>query len=147
MSLLVLYFLHSTSVLSFYIDVVLTLSIGNLCQKNITPNKRAILFQKHMALVISGSLLLTLWGRYKWPIFSRRHFQMNFLERNESISIKISLTFVPKGQINNIPALVYIMAWRRPGSKPLSEPKMETLLTHTCVTRPQWVNRDELNPW
>ena len=29
MSLIVLYFLHNTSVLSFYIDVVLTLSIGS----------------------------------------------------------------------------------------------------------------------
>ena len=29
MSLIVLYFLHSTSVLSFYIDVVLSLSVGS----------------------------------------------------------------------------------------------------------------------
>ena len=38
------------------------------------------------------------------------------------ISIKISLKFVFKGPIDNIPALVQIMAWRRPGDKPLSEP-------------------------
>ena len=31
------------------------------------------------------------------------------------------------------------MAWRRPGDKPLSEPTMVSLLTHICVTRPQWV--------
>ena len=31
------------------------------------------------------------------------------------------------------------MAWRRPGDKPLSEPIMVSLLTHICVTRPQWV--------
>ena len=31
------------------------------------------------------------------------------------------------------------MAWRRPGDKPLSEPMMVSLLTHLCVTRPQWV--------
>ena len=54
------------------------------------------------------------------------------------ILIKISLKFVPKGQINNIQALVKIMAWRRPGDKPSSEPRMESLLTHICVTRPQW---------
>ena len=53
------------------------------------------------------------------------------------ISIKISLKFVPNGPINNIPALVQIMAWRRPGDKPLSEPMMVSLLTHICVTRPQ----------
>ena len=32
--------------------------------------------------------------------------------------------FVPKGAINNIPAIVQIMSWRRPGDKPLSEPMM-----------------------
>ena len=32
------------------------------------------------------------------------------------------------------------MAWRRTGDKPLSEPRMESFLTHICVTRPQWVN-------
>ena len=31
------------------------------------------------------------------------------------------------------------MAWRRPGDKPLSEPKMVGVPTHICVTRPQWV--------
>ena len=41
--------------------------------------------------------------------------------------------------MNNIPTLVQIMAWRRPGDKPLSEPMMVILLTHICVTRPQWV--------
>ena len=55
------------------------------------------------------------------------------------ISIKISLKLIPKGPINNIPALVQIMAWRRPGDKPLSEPMLVSLLTHICVTRPQWV--------
>ena len=35
---------------------------------------------------------------------------------------------------------IQIMAWRRPGDKPLSEPKMVRLLTHIGVTRPQWVN-------
>ena len=39
-----------------------------------------------------------------------------------------------------MPALVQIMAWRRPGDKPLSEPMLDSLPTHICVTRPQWVN-------
>ena len=52
----------------------------------------------------------------------------------------MSLKFVPKCPINNIPALVQIMDWCRPGDKPLSEPMMVSLLTHICVTRPQWVN-------
>ena len=33
------------------------------------------------------------------------------------------------------------MAWRQIGDKPLSEPMMVNLLTHICVTRPQWVKK------
>ena len=65
---------------------------------------------------------------------------MHFLHENVSISIKMSLKFVPKDPINNIAALVQIMACRRPGDRPLSEPMMVSLLTHICVTRPQCVN-------
>ena len=67
-------------------------------------------------------------------------FKWIFLNENVWIPIKISLKFVPKGPSNNIPALVQIMAWRRSGDKPSSEPMMVSLLTHICVTRPQWVN-------
>ena len=49
-------------------------------------------------------------------------FKCIFLNENVLISIKISLKFVSKGPMNNIPALVQIMAWRRTGDKPLSEP-------------------------
>ena len=66
-------------------------------------------------------------------------FNCIFLNENVWILIKISLKFVPKDPMNNIPALVQIMAWRRPGDKPLSAPMMVNLLTHICVTRPQWV--------
>ena len=66
-------------------------------------------------------------------------FERIFLIENVIILIKISLMFVPNGPINNIPSLVQIMAWRRPGDKPLSEPMMVRLPTHICVTRPQWV--------
>ena len=60
-------------------------------------------------------------------------FKCIFVNENAWISIKISLKFVPKAHINNIPALVQIMAWRRAGDKPLSEPMMVSLLTHICV--------------
>ena len=78
------------------------------------------------------------------PRQNRRHFADDtfkpiFLNENIRISIRISLKFVPKVPINNIPALVQIMAWRRPGDKPLSEPMMVNLPMHICVTRPQWV--------
>ena len=66
-------------------------------------------------------------------------FKCIFLNENVWILLKISLKFVPKGPINNIPSLVQIMAWRQPGDKSLSEPMMVSLLTHICVARPQWV--------
>ena len=66
-------------------------------------------------------------------------FKWIFLNENVWISITISLKFVPRGPINNIPTLVQVMAWRRPGDKPLSEPMMVRLPTHICVTRRQWV--------
>ena len=57
---------------------------------------------------------------------NRYHFadicECIFLNENVWILIKISLKFVPWRQINNIPAMVQIMAWRRPSYKPLSEP-------------------------
>ena len=37
---------------------------------------------------------------------------------------KFSLKFIPKGPIDNKPALVQIMAWCRTGDKPLFEPMM-----------------------
>ena len=72
------------------------------------------------------------------PRQNRRHFaddvfKCNFLNENVWIPIKISLKFVPKGPINNIPALVQIMACRRSGDKPLSEPMMVSLPTHTAT--------------
>ena len=84
------------------------------------------------------------------PSQNGRHFPYNifkyiFMNENVWIPFEISLKFVHKGPINNIPALVQIMAWHCPGDKPLSEPIMVSLLTHICVTRPQWV-KVFLNP-
>ena len=64
-------------------------------------------------------------------------FKWIFLNENVWFPTKISVKFVPKDPINRILALVQIMAWRRPGDKPLSEPMMVSLLTHICVTRPK----------
>ena len=72
-------------------------------------------------------------------LFADDIFKCIFENENEWISPRISLKVVPMVRINNIPALVQIMAWRRPGDKPLSQPMMVSLLTHICVTRPQWV--------
>ena len=78
---------------------------------------------------------LTHWGRHSPDDI----FKCFFLNENDSIVINISLKFVTKGPINNISALVQIMAWPRPGYKLLSEPMVVSFPTHICVTRPQWV--------
>ena len=49
-------------------------------------------------------------------------FQCILLNDSISVSIDISLKFVPKGQIKNILALVQIMAWDQLDDKPLFEP-------------------------
>ena len=82
----------------------------------------------------------TLRPRQNGRHFADDIFRRIFLNEDVWIQLKISLKFVPKGPINNIPTLVQVMAWRRPGDKPLSEPMMFSLSTHICVTLPQWVN-------
>ena len=77
----------------------------------------------------------TLRPRQNWRHFADDIFKCIFLNENVLISLKISLNFVPEVRINNIPALVKIMAWRRPGDKPLSEPMVASLLTHICTTQ------------
>ena len=44
------------------------------------------------------------------------------------IPIQISLKFVSRSPIDNKPALVQVMAWRRTGDKPLPEPMMIQLI-------------------
>ena len=66
---------------------------------------------------------------------NERHFSddiFSYICLNEYVwfPITISLKFVPTGVINNIPALVQIMAWRLPGDKPSSESIMVSSLTH-----------------
>ena len=85
-------------------------------------------------------IMLTHWGRDQIDAISQTTFSNAFprMKMNEfllgfhrSLFLRFELT---------IPSLVQIMAWRRPGDKPLSEPMMVSLLTHICVTGPQWVN-------
>ena len=86
--------------------------------------------------------LLTHWGRDKMAAITQTTLSNDFFRMKmfEFRLREISPKFVPKAPINNIPLLVQMMAWRRPGDKPSSEPMMVSLLTHMCVTRLQWVN-------
>ena len=86
----------------------------------------------------------TLRLRQNYHHFANDIFKCIFLNENVWILLKISLKFVNKVWINNIPSLVQLMAWRLPGDKPLSEPMMISLLTHIWVTRPQWIMHQSL---
>ena len=78
----------------------------------------------------------THWGRDKMAAI----FQTTFSNAFSWMKMyEISLWYVPhipKDQINNILALVQIMAWRRPGNKHYLN---QWQLVYICVTRPQWV--------
>ena len=89
---------------------------------------------------------LTHCGRHKMAAISQTT-DSNAFSWTKMYELQISLKFVPSGPINKIPALVQIMAWRRPGDKlsseprdkPLSKPMMVSLPTHICVTWPPWI--------
>ena len=51
-------------------------------------------------------------------------FKWIFLNEKDKIPIQISPKLVPRGPIDNKPALVQVMVWRRTGDKPLPEPMM-----------------------
>ena len=72
------------------------------------------------------SFPLTHWVRDKMDDI----FKCIFLDENLWISINISLNFVSKDSINNIPALVQMMAPNR-----CLKQWWPSLLTHICVTR------------
>ena len=96
----------------------------------------------HVLILIHGSI------NTLRPTQNGRHFTDDilkwlFLNENVWLFIEVWLNFVSKSPINNIPALVQIMDWRRPGKNPLSEPMIVSLPTHICVTRHQWVNHNE----
>ena len=72
----------------------------------------------HVTTVKKIILLNTLRTGKNGRHFADDIFKCILLNQDVWISIKISLKFVPKVPINNIPALIQIMAWRRPGDRP-----------------------------
>ena len=51
-------------------------------------------------------------------------FNCIFFNEKDRIQIQISMKYVPGSPIDNTPALVQVMAWCRPGNKPLPGPVM-----------------------
>ena len=65
-------------------------------------------------------------------ILADDNFKCIFLNENDKIPIRISLKFVSRSPIDNKPALIQVMAWRRTGDKPLREP-MLTQITDAYI--------------
>ena len=77
--------------------------------------------------------LNTLRPRQNGRHFTHDIFKCIFFNENVKNVITFSLRFVPNGPNNNISALIQIMAWRRPGVKPIPEPMMVRLPTHMSL--------------
>ena len=86
--------------------------------------------------------MLTHWGQEKFH-FTDNIFKCIFFNEIIQILLKISLKLVPKIWINNISALIQIMAWHWPGDKRLSEPVMVNLQMRICITSHQWVKQHQ----
>ena len=89
--------------------------------------------------------ILTHWGRDEMDNNSQTTFSNVF--SSMKMFVQISLKLASRDLIKNIPALVQIMDWRRPGDKPLSETMMVSIPTHICVTRPQGFKQCRAHPW
>ena len=132
-----MYMLHPTKSVkcfgffSSWLSFVFVIWINYIGFLLLTCSQHAGLPHKHLVHDCSSAIEIS---RMSWvnslrPRQNKRHiaddvFKCNFWNENVRISITISLKFVPKGPFNIFPALVQIMAWRRTGEKPLSEPKM-----------------------
>ena len=82
-------------------------------------------------------MILTHCGRDKMDAISQTTFSSIFSwMKMVEFRFKIHWSLFLRVQLT----IFQIMAWRRPGDKPSSEPMMVSLLTHICVTRPQWFN-------
>ena len=81
-----------------------------------------------------------------WSIFRLSVVSGNDLARNrrQATSPTNVDIFCNNMAFRNHVALVKIMAWLRPGDKPLSEQVKFSLPTHICVTRPQLISCNNL---
>ena len=133
--------MDSCGVLIIFLRVA-SVALGQLY--DCSSDKKDMGITDHYQTTTVSCSVNTLRPRQNGCHFADDTFKRIFVNENVRLLFEISLKFVPKGPINNIPALVQIMAWRRPGDKPLSEPMMVCLPTHICITQPQWVNGCQL---
>ena len=96
-----------------------------LCQTEADPLCEPMLIKTPGAIYITRpQWVITLRQRQNGRHFADNIFKYIFFNENLWISIEISQKFVPTCPINNILALVQIMAWHQSGDKPLSETMM-----------------------
>ena len=94
--------------------------------EGIWSDSRDVIYQVHWLYFINGwECMWRWWPNTSRPIQDGHYFSDDILKwifSNENlwISIEISLKLVPRAQLN-IPALVQIMVWHRPGDRPLFE--------------------------
>ena len=118
----------------------------NILQGNLNQNMKSSFqvnaFKKSFCSSLNG---LTHWGRGKMAAVSQTTLSNAFSwMKMYEFRLRFHWILFPGGPINNIPALVQIMARRRPGDKPLPEPMVVSLPTHICVARPHWVNAQNM---
>ena len=91
----------------------------------------------------------TLRPRQTGPHVANDMFKCIFLNENVWISIKISPKFVSRGAINNMPTLVQIMAWGRPGNKRLSGSMITGayMRQSSSMGKKMWVSMVPLRKW
>ena len=128
-------------------DLEKSLNDGCIHFVQIMPRMESILLI--IFLAIYGTVFLS-WSVYALSHIIRDkngcHFADNifkhiFLNDYVRITIQISPKFVSECSNDNNPALVYMIAWHRPGDKPLSEPMLTRLTDKfVCGTRGKWVN-------
>ena len=92
---------------------------------------------KMLAILFQHYCVNTLRPRQDGRHFADDIFKCIFLNENFLIAIKISLKFVPKGPINNIPTIGSDNGFSR--RQAIIWTNVSYLMTHICVTRPQWV--------
>ena len=102
------------------------LSMYSISHKTYTYHCRCALFS-YGKIITSCDLFNALRPRQNGRHFAVNLFKCIFFNENVWLLLKISLKFVPKGAINNIPAMVQIMV---------------RLPMHICVTLPRWVKID-----
>ena len=85
-----------------------------------TPPPPLLFTDNHRDIVVFGAT--TLRPRQNGCHFTDYILKGIFVNKDFCVSFQISLKSVPKGPIDDNPALVQIMAWCRTGDQPLSEP-------------------------